>query len=201
MRLFYDTETTGLWREDLPFDDPSQPRLCQIGLQLYDANWTRTGILTALIKPEGWSIEPEAEKHHGISVARCARHGVPLVAALAVLQAFAASSRQIIAHNNEFDRKVVKAELARLASDGLWWARKAPSFVCTMELSTPVCQLPGEYGFKYPSLEEAHRYLYPGEEFSTRHEAESDVEAVVRVFRGLLERGVVPDPVGVQIAR
>ncbi len=193
MRLFYDTETTGLWRDDLPFDDPSQPRLCQIGLQLYDAAWKRTGIFTALIKPDGWSIEPEAERHLGISEARCARHGVPIVAALTVLQAFSATARQIAAHHNEFDRKVIRRELAALGSDGLWWQRKAPAFVCTMETSTPICQLPGEFGFKYPSLEEAHRFLYPGETYTTAHDAEADVEALVRVFRALDERGAIPE--------
>lgn len=189
MRLFYDTETSGLWRDDLPYDHPSQPNLVQLGLQFYDAKWKRTGVLVALIKPDGWSIEPDAERHHGISEARCARHGIPLVAALSVLQAYAANSRRIAAHNNEFDRKVIKAAIARAGGEGLWWQRKAPQFFCTMETSTPILQLPGEHGFKFPSLEEAHRFFYPEHEYTTQHDAEADTDALVRVYQALEQGG------------
>lgn len=192
MRVIYDTETSGLWHDDLPFDHPSQPHLVQLGAKLFDAKWQRTGAFVVLIKPEGWSIEPEAESHHGISEARCARHGVPIVAALAMLQSLTANARQIIAHHNEFDRKVIKAALHRLGSDGLWWQKKAPAFACTMELSTPVCQLPGEFGFKFPSLEEAHRFFYPELDYSTEHDADSDTDACLRVAQALETMGLLP---------
>lgn len=193
MRLIYDTETSGLRKDGLPIDDPSQPRIAQLGLKLFDTSWKCTGHFTALIRPEGWSMEPDAEAVHGISEARCARHGIPIIAALAVLQGFAGNARIIVAHNNEFDRGLVTSELSRLKSDGLWWKRKAPAFFCTMEASTPVCQLPGEYGFKYPSLEEAHRHFYPAEPYSTKHDADSDIEACARVYRALSEIGIGPE--------
>lgn len=192
MRLVYDVETSGLWKDGLPIGDPSQPRIAQVGIKLYDANWNRTGHFVALIRPDGWSMEPEAEAHHGITESRCARHGIPIVAALTVLQGLSANARTIFAHNNEFDRKMIRSELARLGSDGLWWQRKAPAFFCTMEASTPVCQIPGEFGFKYPSLEEAHRFFYPGDAYVTEHDADSDTEATVRVFRALQDMGVAP---------
>lgn len=194
MRLFYDTETSGLWREDLPYDHPSQPNLVQLGLQLFDAKWQRTGIFVGMIKPDGWSIEPDAERHHGISEARCSRHGVPLVAALTVLQGMCSNARQIIAHHNEFDRRVIRRELARLGSDGLWWQRHAPNFFCTMEASTPVCQLPGQYGFKFPSLEEAHHFFYPEHSYRTAHDAEADTDATVRIAQALERMGLLPEP-------
>lgn len=190
MRLFYDTETSGLWRDDLPFDHPSQPNLVQLGLQFFDAKWKRTGLFTAMIRPDGWSIEPDAERHHGISEARASRHGIPLVAALSVLQGFAANARRIAAHNNEFDRKIIKSAIARAGGEGLWWARKAPQFFCTMESSTPVCQLPGEHGFKFPSLEEAHRFFYPEAAYITEHDAEKDTDALVRVYQALERAGL-----------
>lgn len=193
MRVVYDTETSGLYRDDLAWDHPSQPSMVQLGVKLFDMKWNRTGHFVALIKPNGWSIEPQAEEHHGISEARCARHGIPLVVALSVLKGFCANARTIIAHNNEFDRRVVRTELARLGGDGLWWQRLAPAFFCTMETSTPVLQLPGEYGFKFPSLEEAHRFFYPEIDFTTRHDADDDTEATVRVFQALEARGLTPD--------
>lgn len=193
MRLFYDTETSGLWRDDVPFDHPSQPNMVQLAAQLFDAKWNRTGSFVFLIKPAGWSIEPEAERHHGISEQRCARHGVPLVVALAALQSLAGNARLVAAHHNEFDRKVVRSELARAGADGLWWERKGPQFFCTMEHSTDVCQLPSPFpGFKFPSLEEAHRHFYPELDYSTQHDAEADTDALVRVFRALEQIGRTP---------
>lgn len=192
MRLVFDTETSGLWKNDLPADHPSQPAMVQLGLLLLDSNWRRVGGFAALIKPDGWSIEPEAERHHGISEGACARYGVPLVVALAALKHFAESAMMIAAHNAEFDRKVIRASLVRAAADPLWWERKAPRFVCTMERMTPVCQIPGEYGsFKYPSLEEAHRFLFPDSDYSTVHDAEADTAACHRILREMIDRGIV----------
>lgn len=190
MRIGLDFETSGLFKDGLPFDDPSQPRIAQIGVKLFDANWNCTGRLVSLIKPDGWSMEPDAEASHGISEARCARHGIPIIAGLSVLQAMAANARTIIAHNMEFERKMVRSELARLGSDGLWWQRKAPSMFCTMEASTPVCQIEGPYGFKFPSLEEAHRHLIPEMPYSTKHDAEDDLDAAVRIYRALDDLGL-----------
>lgn len=193
MRLFFDTETSGLWRSDLAWDDPSQPDLAQVGARLYDMEWRCTGSFTLLIKPDGWSMEPGAEAHHGISEMRCARHGVPLVAALSALAGLTANARQLVAHHVEFDRAVIRAAIQKVGGSGLWWQKKADSFFCTMEAMTPVCQLPGQWGsFKFPSLEEAHRHLFPAEKFDTQHDAESDLLACLRIFRQLEEMGRTP---------
>lgn len=198
MRLFWDCETSGLAREDLPPEHPSQPNMVQLGAKLFDAQWRCTGSIVLLIKPAGWSIEPEAERHHGISEARCSRHGVPIVAALAAFAGLAANARQLIAHNVEFDRRIVRAEIERANGSGLWWQKKADQFFCTMEGSTPVTQLPGQWGsFKYPSLEEAHRHFFPAEPFETQHDAEEDLNASVRIFRELQALGLTPEPASI----
>ena len=193
MRIAFDTETSGLIRGELAPDHPSQPNLVQLGAKLYDAQWRVTGSITLLIQPDGWSMEPEAERHHGISEARCVRHGVPLVAALATFQALAANARQVIGHNVQFDRGIIKLACLRAGGAGLWWDKKAQQFFCTMEASTPVLQLPGQWGqFKYPSLEEAHRHFYPADAFETAHDAEGDLLATVRIFRALEAMGLTP---------
>lgn len=192
MRLFFDTETSGLYKETVPFDDPGQPALCQLGVQVFDMRWRRVGSLFTLIRPDGWSIEPDAEKHHGISEARCSRYGIPLVAALLAFKSMVENCRALVAHNAEFDRKVIRAALSRSRADDLWWQRRAPAFFCTMETMTPVCQLPGDYGFKYPSLEEAHRFCYPAEDYATLHDAEADTDACVRIFKWMEGRGLTP---------
>src|SRR4028119_1323425 len=127
MRLVWDSETSGLLRDDLPASDPSQPHLVQLGAQLFDAQWRRAGILTCLIKPDGWSIEPEAEAVHGISEARCHRYGVDLPVALAMFAQLVGKASVLIAHHANFDRKVIDIQLHRLGASGDWWKRKATS--------------------------------------------------------------------------
>lgn len=58
MIIFYDTETTGLplWRE--PSEHPDQPHIVEIAS------------MNALIRPDGWTISPEAAAIHGISQER-----------------------------------------------------------------------------------------------------------------------------------
>ena len=193
MFLIFDTETSGLWRDDLPDDHPSQPHLLQLGAALYDAKWNRTGSLNALIRPDGWSIEPGAMEVHGITEARAIRHGIPVVAALAALAGFAANSRRTIGFNVEFDRKVISSAILRAGGDGLWWRRKAPTFFCTMEASTPIMQIPGKWGFSFPKLPAAYRFFYPHDAWESRHDAEDDMEHTRLLYVALAEAGAVPE--------
>ena len=169
MFLGFDCETSGLAREGLPPDDPSQP---------------------LLIKPEGWSIEPEAERVHGIPTARALRFGVRLGTALLALHDMANAARTIFAHNMQFDRLIVTAALHRAGATGNWWARRAGDMRCTMEEATDYCQLPGQYGrFRWPSLEEARAILCPTlPPFKSTHDALSDIEAAADVLREIDRR-------------
>lgn len=196
MRLVLDTETSDLRKADLPADDPGQPQMCQLGAVLFDAAWRRRAAFVFLIKPDGWSMSPGAEAHHGITEAQCARFGVPALLALAAFQQLAKSAMQVLAHNMEFDRAVIASELRRLETDTHWWARCAPRLFCTMEATTDVCRLPGEFGgFKFPSLEEAIRCLYPERaDFTTSHDAEADLMAAADVAKALEQRGLLPAP-------
>ena len=193
MFLIFDTETSGLWKDDQPADHPSQPHLLQLGASLYDAKWNRTGAFSALIKPDGWSVEPGATEVHGITEARAIRHGVPLVAALAVFAGLCANARRVIAHNVEFDRKIIFSALARAGGDGNWWRRKAPTLFCTMEASTPILQIPGPYGFVFPKLTAAYRFFYPEDTWESRHDADDDMEHTRRLYVALDRAGAVPE--------
>lgn len=192
MFLVFDTETSGLRREGVDLLDPSQPRMIQIGAQLFDGKWVKRGGMLALIKPDGWSIEPEAQDVHGISEARAARYGIPLVSALGMFKALSEKAEFIIGHNLLFDRGVVTSELHRIGAAGLWWQRRMEAFRCTMEAATPILQLPGQFGFKYPTLEEAHHFLLPALDYHSQHDAEPDLEATARVYRELDARGAWP---------
>jgi DNA polymerase-3 subunit epsilon len=186
MILCIDSETSGLIRDDLPADDPSQPHICQIGAHLFDPEFRPINIFEVLIKPESWTVEPEAYAVHGIEEIQCVRFGIDIRVALAMLQQLAAKARVIVAHHMNFDRKVVAAQLAKVGSDGQWWQRQASKFRCTMELSTDHCRIPGEFGLKFPSLEEAFCHFHPGVEFHTTHRAGEDIRACAAIYKALL---------------
>lgn len=189
MILFFDCETSGLLRDDVPAEDPSQPHLVQLGLRLCQPDGRTAGVFVALIKPDGWAVESEALAVHGIDEARAIRGGIDVRAALVALQAFTVKATTLVAHHAEFDRKVIAAQLAKLNADGAWWKRCGPRFFCTMERSAGICKLPGEYGWKFPSLEEAHRHFFPSDNYRTKHDADDDVAACAAIYWALQEMG------------
>lgn len=193
MYLGCDLETSGLFRPDLPMTDPSQPRIVQMGLCLWDGQWNVRGEFEALIRPDGWAIEAGATEVHGITTGDCERFGVALGAALLALQEFSEKAVFIIGHNiNGFDRPMVAAELHRLGSAALWWAKRGRAFRDTMEIATPYLRLAGKFGDKAPSLKETHDHLFPeeAETFTVRHRAGDDLRVTARIFRELQQRGV-----------
>ena len=193
MLLLVDTETSGLYRDDLPVTAPEQPHMVQLGAQLFDSQFRRRANMTVLIKPEGWSIEPQAEAVHGISAHMCHRAGISLAEALIPLRGLVNAASRVAGHHVQFDRKVIAASCHRAGGEGLWWSRINHKFLCTMETATEVCALPSEFGLKFPSLEEAVAILCPGADLPVRHDAESDIAATLAVYRALLDRGIIEE--------
>ena len=156
--LFFDCETTGLPRSrDIPIEDvDAWPRLVQIAWARYDLQGNPQGSRCHIIRPEGFVIPTEATKIHGITHAQALRSGR---AAAEVLEEFLEEAERpattLIAHNLDFDRGVVGAELVRLGRSLRFL--EAPG-ICTMRSTTELCQLPrpGGFGFKWPTLEELH---------------------------------------------
>ena len=62
--------------------------------------------------------------------------------------------------------------------------------ICTMEMSTDYCELPGPYGYKWPSLSELHYKLF-NEYFDEAHDAAVDVRACANCFFELKDRGII----------
>lgn len=189
MRLLLDSETSGLVKPDLDVNDPSQPHLVQLGAQLFDQQWVKRGHLTVLIKPDGWEIEVEAEAVHGISTSTCHRYGISLAEALVAFRGLVLCSSRVIGHHVEFDRKIITTSLHRIGANGHWWARSFNKLFCTMEAATPVCKIESEFGFKFPSLEEAVKILCPGADLPVKHDADSDIAACAAVYKALLAGG------------
>ncbi len=191
MFLFFDTETNGLPRD---YNAPASrtenwPRVVQIAWLVCAADGTELRSYSTLIRPDGWEIPADAEAVHGISQAAALRDGRPIGEALAELVDEIIGSRAIVAHNLNFDSRVLAAEVIRAKTAG---APPWPSY-CTMLLSTDYCRLPGRYGPKWPKLAELHGRLF-GRDFEGAHGALADARACAKCFFELGRLGVIELP-------
>ncbi|MFH0856845.1 MAG: 3'-5' exonuclease [bacterium] len=189
MYLFFDTETTGLPRRyNAPATDFNNwPRLIQIAWMLYDGAGNEMQSADYIIKPEGFLIPKEAENIHGISNEKANAEGIFLKQALSEFLAAMKKSEILVAHNMSFDEKIVEAEFLRENMEHNMGNLKK---ICTKINSTEFCQLPGNYGFKWPSLTELHNKLFSSD-FDGAHNALSDVKICVKCFFELKRLGVV----------
>lgn len=186
--LFVDTETTGLprnWRAPAS-DTANWPRAVQIAWELADISGTVLDAASLVIRPDGFEIPVDAVRVHGITTERALAEGVPLDQALDTLDRRASEAGVLVAHNIDFDRKILDAELHRQRRQSPLPA--LPTF-CTMKTTSAVCRIPGKRGYKWPNLDELHQHLF-GEPVQNAHDAGADVAACRRSFFELLRRGV-----------
>ncbi|WP_198935449.1 hypothetical protein [Chlorobium sp. KB01] len=80
MYLFFDTESTGLPRNwKAPVTDLNNwPRLVQLAYLSFDGGGNQTGSGNYIVRPDGFSIPPEAAAIHGISTAQALAEGLEL---------------------------------------------------------------------------------------------------------------------------
>jgi DNA polymerase-3 subunit epsilon len=190
--LIFDTETTGMVNWKAPPEHPSQPDLVQIAMMLVETEgWQVKSKVSLIIQlADGVTIEPEAEKTHGISSETCARYGVAPIVAVSLFNQLCMQSDAIVAHNMSFDESIMKTALFRLGNKPDRMQGK--KLVCTKEATTEILKLPGNYGYKWPTLAEAYRH-YTGLEIVGAHDALADTEACLAVFRALLEKGEIEE--------
>jgi DNA polymerase III epsilon subunit-like protein len=84
-------------------------------------------------------------------------------------------------------KRFLGAELLRSGSPNIAEAKKRQ---CTMQAATDYCRLPGQYGYKWPSLQELHTKLF-GQPFEGAHNALVDVRACARCYFELKRLGVM----------
>lgn len=191
--LFFDTETNGMALFDKPYSHVMQPRIIQLGAVLCDNERKIRCSLNALIKPNGWTIDPGAQEIHGISLEMCEDTGMPVANVMGMFGWMVNQAEMTVAHNIGFDTLVMQSEHFRA---GVVCPVDHRLRYCTMLSSTNICKLPGRRPgqFKWPSLAEAHRIL-TGADFTDAHDAMADVLACMRIYYQLEDRGVAAVPV------
>ncbi len=127
--LSFDTETTGI----------DAPRLVELGAVLMEDERERACV-SLIVRPGDYDEIPEAAARvHGITTVTALACGVPLIVAIYALTNLWAAAWVRVAHNLEFDDKVIAAAMASL---GRISTLPRPPGVCTKELAAPILNLP-----------------------------------------------------------
>lgn len=185
--LFFDTETTGKADFNALPSASHQPDMVQLGMILKDE--TRVyACIDLLVCPEV-PVEPKAEEVHGISTVMAQRYGVPRRVATAMFMNLMYKAECIVAHNIDFDLRIMQTAMLRegISPEKLL----AKSRFCTMKTSTDICQIPSPHKpgkFKWPTMQEAYKFLVDPNGFDGAHDAMADVTACSAVYYKILAR-------------
>jgi DNA polymerase III subunit epsilon len=191
--FFFDCETTGLPRvRHFSREAVDEwPHLVQIAWARCDLHGNAEESRCHIVRPEGFRIPEDATRIHGISHTHARRVGRGLAEVLdEFLEASDAPGTILVAHNLDYDLGVVGSELVRTGKplDFL----DTPG-ICTMKSTTDLCRIPrpGGWGYKWPTLEELHTFVFGGS-YEGAHDAARDLEACARCFFTLFGRGHFP---------
>lgn len=185
MKLFFNTETTGLADFKLPVTHPCQPHMVSCAAVLTDDDGNEVQSFRFIAKPDGTPSQPRALETHGITTEMQERFGVPRYVILQAYHALAVVADMRIAFNHDYDELVLAGEFFRAQSrDNLVVSELdlAKRF-CEMKAMTSVCRIPSPYRvgqFKWPNLQEADTHAF-GKPFEKAHDAMADVRATIAV--------------------
>lgn len=189
MYFFFDTETTGkILDMKAPVSDVHMyPRITQLCYALFDENEQMIKSFNSLIKPDGWEVPKEQFFiDNNMSTERCEKDGNPIEACMLQFVGDRLAAKYSIAHNIQFDSRIIRAEMFRLGINKEFDSEK----ICTMQKATNFCQLSGPRGFKWPKLTELHQKLF-NSEFEGAHDAMNDVMATAKCFFELKRLDVI----------
>ena len=186
--LIFDTETSGLPTSyKASFSDVrAWPRIVEIAWLMIDSSLRPVTSSQFIVRPDGFEISAGASSVHGITTAKAKAEGSPLRYVLACLAEDLSDADLLVAHNIDFDFPVVNCEFLRSNVSSSLAAKKR---YCTMKSTTDLCNIPGNYGPKWPKLEELYRFLF-ARTFSEAHRAMHDVQATAECYLELRRRGI-----------
>lgn len=183
--IVFDTETSGLFDFKRPAEAPGQPRLASIAFLFLDSSFEIEKEYHVFVRPVGWTMSADATRANGITQDMLVTNGVSIMNVLRAWNALIDQGVVFVAHNSNFDLKVMRGELRRANLPDRFDETEA---FCTMKASTPICKIPGARGVKWPKLTEAYQFFF-NETFENAHEALADARACARVFKKLTEIG------------
>jgi DNA polymerase III subunit epsilon len=189
--LFFDCETNGLPKNyKASYEDVENwPRVTQLAWILANAEGEMLQQGSFLIRPDGWTIPKEKFFiDNGHSTERSLAEGVELGPILDMFMSAKQEATTLVAHNLNFDHRIVWAEFIRAGQK----PRSGMEKICTMLHGTSTARIPASRGsgYKWPTLEELHNCLF-NKGFDGAHDAMADVKACMDCFFELVKRGAI----------
>ena len=167
-----------------------QPYITQLCFILYD---TETKVIEMVFNkyikiPQHVIIPEKVIEITGITKELCDTQGINIVDALGTFIKACSQANILVAHNMQFDKKMIEIELIRNNLFGV----DEPNYFkiikkeCTMAIGKPICNItiPSKYGklfLKNPKLKELHEKLF-GSIPENLHDAEVDTIACLRCY-------------------
>lgn len=171
----FDCETTGLIQSGLLSLD-RQPEVIEFVAVRYDTETKDKTYFEHLIKPKK-PIPAEITQITTITN-EMVENEKPFSEYVLIVKDALENTEAVVAHNLSFDREMIDIEMKRCGYEVKW-----PRLICTVEQTIPL------KGYRL-SLTDLHKDLF-GEPFSGAHRARQDVDALLRCFESLYERGFI----------
>lgn len=187
MKLFFDTETTGLPNWKLSPVHKEQPYIVQLAAILIDKNGKEVCTLNTLLNNPNCEIPTEATAVHGITTEMAAQYGMNPHYCLSFFNNMIQKANEFIGHNIAFDIFMLDIAMSKVGLS-LSPLNHCDRF-CTMNIATNIVGIPKNHGGgnKWPKLKEAYRFAF-NEDFDGAHDAMNDVRATMRLYNWLQER-------------
>ena len=191
--LFFDCETCGLPKDyGASYEDVDNwPRVISLAWILADEMGNVLNECHYLVKPDGWQVPTEPFWiENGFSQEKSLAEGISIDFILEDFMVDIYKADALVAHNINFDHRIVWAEIIRSGRT----PRTGMNKICTMMKSTAYCKIPKAKGagYKWPKLAELYNHLF-SEEF-VGHDAQADVRACKASFYELVRRRVIELP-------
>lgn len=195
LELFIDTETSGFPDMSKPRNDPGQPHIVSIAAILAEEDGTERGCMSAIIRPDGFTIDPDSEaaKVNGITQELAERCGIGLRRAMLVFAELYQNADRMIAHNLPFDDKMLRITFERLQGypkteprEKFDTARQATKIVNLPPTEKMVAK--GMKMAKTPNLGECWQFFFGEEMPAGAHGAMFDARACQRIYYAIRER-------------
>ncbi|QGH73574.1 MAG: rep helicase/DNA complex [Siphoviridae sp. ct7UA22] len=189
--VVFDTETTGFASAQKSFEDPTQARMCQLGVAVVDTQ-LRKIINTMDVIVEVPQVPGPVADIHGITTEMSHDFGMSeSIASVAFLDLV--REHPIVAFNVDFDARIMNCVFARagmLESSPFIDGQTQNDLVCAMKGVKEYAKVPvtdkqrakGFTGYKDPNLQEAYKALVDPKGFENAHSAMADVEATMAVL-------------------
>jgi len=185
-----DVETTGLFNFSKPADAEGQPRMASMAIIKLDENLDEVETQLFHVKPDGWTMPPEATKINGLTTEFLEAHGEPVSNALDAYVDAVEDGYVIAAYGVDYDLKILRGELRRAGLPDMYEETRK---WCLMRTCTDICQIPraSGKGWKFPKLIEACQHF--GIEQAEHHTALADADAGVAILINLDKLGFHPE--------